>query len=99
MNYKMTKKLKTAAEEAIRLRDFEIWPTGQTERGSAKRWYPSVMLKCCQDIRSPSRSWPNSLLHHCRSAKHVAIEHQIEQGRLSWAIRKIDKIAFFEVDA
>lgn len=40
----------------------------------ARRWYPAESEKCpcCRSIRTPSRTWPFSLMLHCRSIDHVA---------------------------
>jgi hypothetical protein len=47
-------------------------PDGEFDK--AGRWYPSDLerCECCNSIRYPSRSWPYSLLVHCRSKRHVA---------------------------
>jgi len=46
-------------------------PEGTFDRHG--RWYPSESeeCSCCRKIRVPSRRWPYSLLHHCRTRKHV----------------------------
>jgi hypothetical protein len=36
-----------------------------------KRWYPDARCSCCATIRSPSKSWPYSLLVHCRTSEHI----------------------------
>lgn len=47
-------------------------PNGSFDK--AGRWYPSADEKqdCCSSVRSPTRSWPYSLMLHCRTAPHVA---------------------------
>lgn len=45
---------------------------GRKDKGG--RWYPDEDLEkcsCCRYIRSPSRSWPNNYLNHCRTNKHL----------------------------
>ncbi len=44
------------------------------EFGKGYRWYPSDTEKCpcCDNIRSPSRAYPFSLMVHCRTAAHIA---------------------------
>jgi hypothetical protein len=46
-------------------------PLGKYDKGG--RWYPEdeEREECCEYVRSPSRSFPYSLLKHCRSQKHV----------------------------
>lgn len=66
-------------------------PEGNFDR--AGRWYPSAgeARECCRLLRSPSRSYPFSLLTHCRTAKHVANVFQVEpralRGLLAWLVR------------
>ena len=47
-------------------------PSGHFDSGG--RWYPDLQEKCifCNGIRPPSRSFPYSLLTHCRSMTHIA---------------------------
>lgn len=46
-------------------------PSGKFD--NAKRWYPSEdeECDCCGHIRSPSRSYPFSLMVHCRTKTHI----------------------------
>ena len=48
--------------------------------GSGDRWYPSEdeWCECCDSIRSPSRSYPYSLMVHCRTAEHLASLFQVD---------------------
>jgi hypothetical protein len=41
---------------------------------SVSRWTPNYdeRCECCKNIRRPTRSYPFSLLVHCRTAEHVA---------------------------
>ena len=58
---------------------------------SAKRWYPdaSEECDCCSGIRTPSRSYPFSLMVHCRSAEHVANLYDVEAGLLKAAAKTL----------
>lgn len=60
---------------------------------SARRWYPSASEKCsnCDSIRSPSRSYPFSLMTHCRSVDHVAELFGVDPLELKRAARKESK--------
>ena len=51
-------------------RDRLMHPRGTFDKGG--RWYPSAdeECDCCHHIRTPSRSWPYSMLMHCRTFKH-----------------------------
>lgn len=53
------------------LRDRRIHPEGEFDK--AGRWYPSTEENCgvSSVIRSPSRRWPHSYMHACRTRKHV----------------------------
>ena len=46
-------------------------PDGTFDKGG--RWYPSFWeeCECCSGIRNPSRHFPYSYLHHCRTKKHI----------------------------
>lgn len=56
-----------------------VHPHGKFDSGG--RWYPnnSEYRACCDQIRSPSRRWPYSLMLHCRTAKHVAAMFSVTQ--------------------
>ena len=45
-------------------------PEGSTD--NAKRWFPSKAehRDCCDDVRTPSRSWPWPIYKHCHSLEH-----------------------------
>lgn len=57
-------------------------PDGRFDNGG--RWYPSDREKqeCCKRMRSPSRRWPYSLLHHCRTLRHVAKLYGVPETKL-----------------
>lgn len=59
---------------------------------NAKRWYPSDSeeCECCEGLRSPSRSWPNSLNKHCRSLEHVAALNKVARIDLSRAVKLVE---------
>lgn len=63
-----------AAGAARALWNFEndTKPVGSFD--NAKRFYPATKCACCSGIRSPSRAWPFSLLHHARTLEHRAQE-------------------------
>jgi len=60
------------------LQDRKIHPDGSFD--SARRWYPSETEReeCCNSIRSPSRSYPYSMMVHCRSYTHVAAKYCVD---------------------
>jgi hypothetical protein len=51
---------------------FMIQARPEGTRDAAKRWYPdsSEHCECCEQVRQPSRSWPNSLYKHCLTLRH-----------------------------
>ena len=53
------------------------------------RWYPSdeETQPCCEDIRTPTRRFPYSLMVHCRTLRHVAQLHDVDEGTLRQAVR------------
>jgi hypothetical protein len=62
-------------------------PVGTFDRGG--RWYPAdeEWRNCCARIRTPSRSWPYSLLVHCRTVEHVAALYGVDVAELRRAVR------------
>lgn len=60
-----------AAEEFRARRDRRAHPDGRPDTGG--RWYPAAGERCgcCEGLRAPSRAYPWSLAHHCRTAAHV----------------------------
>lgn len=52
-------------------KDRRSHPDGNFDK--QKRFYPSVRetCSCCESIRTPSISWPFSLMKHCRTKKHI----------------------------
>lgn len=78
----LNSKLEMAYQEYIQRQRRESHPAGKFDRGG--RWYPSdeERQSCCSVIRSPSRSWPWSLMTHCRTVEHVARLFGIEPAVL-----------------
>lgn len=73
INYSLSyrERIIEAAREYTKRKEREVHPDGEFD--NAGRCYPSEdeELTCCNNIRTPSRSWPYSLLRHCRSLEHV----------------------------
>lgn len=83
-------------DEKVRVA-FKIWemrqdrilhPSGRWDSGD--RWYPALSeeRQCCHGIRSPSRAFPWSLNHHCRSSRHIAQLFKTPEGRLTELVKK-----------
>lgn len=64
--------LDDAAEEYIARRKRMKHPEGKFD--NAHRFWPDddEWCECCDEVRSPSRAFPNSLNSHCRSMNHIA---------------------------
>lgn len=79
-----------AAAEYIARRDRTARPAGRMD--DARRWWPAASERCacCDDIRTPSRGWPFSLLTHCRSAEHVAALRHVDKTELKREARRLD---------
>ncbi len=62
-------------------------PDGKFDKGG--RWYPSEaeVQVCCSRIRTPSRTWPYSLMRHCRSVEHVAKLYGVSVTELRRVVR------------
>lgn len=75
-----------------RRQDRHQHPAGKFD--NAKRWWPSAEERCdcCNAIREPSRTWPNSLNKHCRSVEHIAALHDVEPSQLRATIRQHEPI-------
>jgi len=63
-------------------------PSGSFDKQG--RWYPdkSERHSCCDAIRSPSTSYPYSLMSHCRTKKHIAELYKVDIKELGKAIKK-----------
>lgn len=64
-------------------------PDGEFD--NAGRWYPSKSesCACCEGLRSPSRSYPYSLMFHCRTIQHVAARHGVDASTIRRAARAL----------
>lgn len=84
-----TEQIKKAAQEFIDRQDRLTHPDGKFD--NAKRWWPSddEECTCCGGIRSPSRSWPYSLMIHCRTAQHVAALFDVDARELKREARRL----------
>lgn len=80
----------------IARRDRAEHPSGDFD--NAKRWWPDddEDCDCCTYIRTPSRSWPHSLIVHCCTAEHVANLHGVSVKALRRVARELDKE--YEID-
>jgi hypothetical protein len=83
----MSDKIQKAAQHYVDLKHRRRHPVGKFDQGG--RWYPAQEHTCCAGIRGPSRTYPFSLLTHCRSAAHVAAEHGVEKAALMKAAKAI----------
>lgn len=79
-------------KEAVRIyclrKERKDHPDGEFDKGG--RFYPSddEHRKCCDRVRSPSRSYPYSLMTHCRTITHIANLAEVSESELRKAIRK-----------
>ena len=85
---RLTRKLRSAAQQYLDLRDRRADPEGAFDTGG--RWYPTEELPCCSSIRTPSRSWPYSYLLHCRTVAHVAAEQGYPVTTLRAAVKRVE---------
>jgi hypothetical protein len=88
---RLTARLKRAALETLRRRARSGHPDGNVD--GAGRWYPSAAesCNCCNAIRQPSRSWPWSLMTHCRTITHIANKYAYDVKLLRWAVARVEK--------
>lgn len=84
-----------AAVTYIRRRDRDEHPAGSFDNGG--RWYPdsseNLDTSC---YRSPSRGWPYSYMHACRTAQHCAQLHEAEIGATRRIANRIDRACLIE---
>jgi len=85
---RLTQKLRAAATRYIDLQSRLRHPLGDSD--NAGRWYPNNEQECCKGIRSPTRSWPWSLMLHCRTMVHVAQDTGYELTTLRAAVRRVE---------
>jgi len=87
----MSNNLQEAAIEYLARRDRKKHPQGRKDR--AGRWYPSGFehCECCDYVRNPTRGYPWSLMHHCRSTVHIAKLFNVDIKELRKEIRTIEQ--------
>lgn len=80
-----------AAKLFVDRQDRVSHPDGKSDNGG--RWIPSndEWCSCCAAIRYPSRSWPWSLMVHCRTAEHVAALTGVPAADIRREARQIRK--------
>ena len=63
-------------------------PDGHGDNGG--RWYPSDSERqaCCNSIREPSRSFPWSLMTHCRTLKHICNLFKVDEKEVRYRMTK-----------
>ena len=88
--YRLTPKLRAAAEHYLALQSRARHPDGRAASGTSRAWYPARPLACCASIRPPSRAYPWSLMTHCRTMAHVATDLGVDLDRLRWAVRRLE---------
>lgn len=85
----------SAAREYIARRDRQSHPDGKKD--GAGRWYPSATEDprgtIRRTVRTPSRAWPWSYAHACRSAAHVAELYGVDVALLRRTARMLDRSA------
>ena len=67
-------------------------PEGEFD--NASRWYPNEEEKCdcCYGLRVTSRSYPYSLMVHCRTINHIANLFQVDMTQMKKHIRNFNKL-------
>ena len=85
----MSRQLDKAAREYLARQKRESHPEGSFD--NAQRFYPSQQERqdCCDYIRPPSRTYPFSLIKHCRSAEHVANLYGVDVTELRHRVREL----------
>lgn len=63
-------------------------PDGSFDK--AGRFYPSHSFDCCIGLRQPTRSYPYSLMTHCRTKKHIDSLLSISPNMYSDLLRYFD---------
>ncbi len=66
-------------------------PKGGKGRGG--KWWPDEDERCsfCATIRQPSCAYPWSLMHHCRTAEHLADRMDVDAADVRRRAREIAK--------
>lgn len=85
----MEDQTKSAAQMFLARQSRAQHPAGTFDK--AQRWEPdaSEHRPCCNSIRTPSRSFPFSLMVHCRTAKHIARLTGVDESEIKRAARAI----------
>jgi hypothetical protein len=91
----LTQQQREAALNAWTSFKMEEKPSGKTDNGN--RWFPddAESCACCNQVRSPSRSWPWTLYKHCFTLEHkehlFKAEHEHVLAVKRWlAAKEID---------
>lgn len=85
-----------AAKQFIARRDRAEHPDGRFD--NAKRWYPTSTEECsCCSVYPPSRAYPFGLLIHCRTARHCAELHGVDESDVRACARALDKGIEFRI--
>ena len=85
---KVADRMSRAAGEYYERQNRKSHPDGRADK--AGRWYPSASegQSCCHQVRQPTRSYPWSLMVHCRTARHIACLYDVSEADLRKAGRK-----------
>lgn len=57
----------------------KVKPDGKCDDEGCFYSSDSERCGCCGDIKPPSPTWPETLLIHCCTAKHVARKHNVDE--------------------
>ena len=81
-------RMNRAVREYYQRQNRKSHPDGRADK--AGRWYPSASERqsCCNQVRQPTRSYPWSLMVHCRTARHIACLYDVSEADLRKAGRK-----------
>ena len=84
---KHQEKVAEAARRYLTLKSRTAHPHGTFDQKG--RWYPSneERQSCCHHISGPTRSYPYSLMVHCRTVEHVANTYGVDPRELRRAVR------------
>ncbi len=79
-----------AAIEYLRRKNRISHPSGKCDNGG--RWYPfGKDEQVMASVRAPSREWPWSYMHACRTVGHCARLYDIDEQELRGIVRAINK--------
>lgn len=74
-----------AAIRYTELKERHRHPQGRFD--NAGRWYPKEQFSCCCGLRSPTKSYPYSLMIHCRTLKHICNEFNVEEKEVRYVLK------------